>query len=206
MSRTLLQIESSASGAASASGELTRRFVAQWLERHPEDVVVRRDITTHPLPHLDHALLGALATPDTARDPVQHALAARVDRLVEEFLAADVVVLGVPMYNFGIPSTLKAWIDHVAQAGRTFRYTEHGPQGLAGGKTVYVLSTRGGVHGDGPTDHQASYLETVFAFLGIDDVQFIHAEGLAMGDAARARALDAARHAIEAATAHPLAA
>ena len=124
------------------------------------------------------------------------------EKLVSQFLAADVVVVGAPMYNFSIPSQLKAWIDRVAQVGRTFKYTETGPQGLAGGKTVIVASTRGGVYSTNPAlaglDHQESYLKTVFGFFGITDVQFVRAEGVAMGDAAKAKALDAAVVTIEA--------
>jgi FMN-dependent NADH-azoreductase len=122
------------------------------------------------------------------------------EKLVSQFLAADVVVVGAPMYNFSVPSQLKAWVDRVAQAGRTFKYTESGPVGLAGGKTVIVASTRGGVYAANPAlaglDHQESYLKTVFGFFGITDVQFVRAEGVAMGEAARAQALDNAERAI----------
>ena len=118
------------------------------------------------------------------------------EALVTQFLAADVIVVGAPLYNFSIPSQLKAWIDRVAQVGRTFKYTEKGPQGLAGGKTVIVASTRGGVYstseGVRAMEHQESYLQTVFGFLGITDVRFVRAEGLAMGEAAKTQALEAA--------------
>ena len=113
----------------------------------------------------------------------------------DDFMTADVVVIGAPMYNFTIPSQLKAWIDRIAQAGRTFRYTEKGPEGLAGGKTVIVASTRGGIYSSGPAagmDHQESYLKAVLGFLGVTDVRFVRAEGLAMGDEARSKALAAA--------------
>ncbi|MBL8336691.1 MAG: NAD(P)H-dependent oxidoreductase, partial [Rhodoferax sp.] len=115
------------------------------------------------------------------------------EALVSQFLAADVIVVGAPLYNFSVPSQLKAWIDRVAQAGRTFRYTEKGPQGLAGGKTVVVVSSRGGAYGDDSAyEHQESYLKVVFGFFGITDVRIVRAEGLAMGEAARAKALDTA--------------
>ena len=182
MTRKLLHIDASARGAESESRRLSQTFVAHWLDAHPGDRVTVRDIITDPLPHLDEALLTGLMATAAERDPEQTAAAARVDALVTEFLAADVIVLGVPMYNFGIPSTLKAWIDHIAIAGRTCRYTPEGPVGLAGGKTVYLLSTRGGIHGEGPMDHQVRYLRTLFGFLGIDDVRVIQAEGLSMGD------------------------
>jgi FMN-dependent NADH-azoreductase len=121
------------------------------------------------------------------------------ERLVSQFLAADVVVVGAPMFNFSIPSQLKAWIDRVAQVGRTFKYTEKGPQGLAGGKTVIVASTRGGAYSAMPAlDHQESYLRTVFGFFGVTDVRFVRAEGLAMGDAAKAAALASAEADIQA--------
>ncbi|MEK9802096.1 MAG: NAD(P)H-dependent oxidoreductase, partial [Curvibacter sp.] len=127
------------------------------------------------------------------------------EALVSQFLAADVIVVGAPLYNFSIPSQLKAWIDRVAQVGRTFKYTEKGPQGLAGGKTVIVASTRGGIYSTSDAgralEHQESYLQTVFGFFGITDVRFVRAEGVAMGDAPKAQALAAAERDIKAHTA-----
>ena len=126
------------------------------------------------------------------------------EALVSQFLAADVIVVGAPLYNFTIPSQLKSWIDRIAQAGRTFTYTDKGSKGLAGGKTVIVASTRGGVYstteGGRAMEHQESYLQTVFGFLGITDVRFVRAEGLAMGAEAKAKAMAAAQVAIEAAS------
>lgn len=196
MSQSVLHIDASASGQNSESAQLSADFVAQWKARHPADQIFRRDIVTQPLPHLDQALLGALFTPQEQRSPEQVQQAARVDELVEEFLTADVLVLGVPMYNFGIPSTLKVWVDHIAQAGRTFRYTEQGPEGLAGGKQVFILSTRGGIYEDSPLDHQVAYLRTLFGFLGIDDIQVIQAEGLNISADSKERSLSAARQEI----------
>ena len=117
--------------------------------------------------------------------------------LADEFLAADVLVLGVPMYNFGIPSSLKAWINHIVTSGRTFSYTPEGPVGLAGGRAVYVASICGGIHGEGPQDHQVVYLRTVFGFIGIDDVRVIQTEGLDLSPEHREPGLAAARTDIE---------
>src|SRR5690606_6844320 len=117
---------------------------------------------------------------------------ADAETVLEQFLAADVVVIGAPMYNFGIPSTLKAWLDRIAVAGRTFRYTENGPEGLAGGRKVVIASARGGIHTGAPTDFQEPYLRQLFAFIGVDDVEFVRAEGVAFSPEHRTRALAAA--------------
>lgn len=197
MARKILHIDSSARGRDSDSSALAQHFLAQWQANHPDDQVIERDIASNPIPHLDQTALTGLFSPDEQRTPDMRAAVERVDTLVEEFLAADVLVLGVPMYNFGIPSTLKAYIDHIAQAGRTFKYTDQGPVGLAGDKQVYVLSTRGGVYENSPLDHQAAYLRTVFGFLGIDNVHVINAEGLNMGNQVREQAMSQAHAAIE---------
>ena len=193
----LLHIDSSALGANSVSRQLTQRVVAQWRSAHPDLVVEYLDLAQDAPSHLSLESLGFRAGPDAqGLTEMQRRENAISEKLVSQFLAADVVVVGAPMYNFSIPSQLKAWIDRVAQVGRTFKYTETGPQGLAGGKTVIVASTRGGVYSTNPAlaglDHQESYLKTVFGFFGIIDVQFVRAEGVAMGDAAKAKAIDAA--------------
>jgi FMN-dependent NADH-azoreductase len=175
----LLHLDSSVLGGQSASRELTAAIVAGAHRQYPGLTVVRRDLAADPLPHLDGA---ALAKADPAA-------AERAEQVMQEFLAADVIVVGAPMYNFSIPSQLKAWIDRVAVAGRTFRYTDQGPQGLAGGKKVVVASTRGGVHSGQKSDFVEPYLRQVFGFLGIDDVEFVTAEGLAFGPEARAKAI-----------------
>jgi len=151
-----------------------------------------------PIAHLDIDSLGFRLGPNAdGLTEAQQRENQVSEQLVTQFLAADVVVVGAPMYNFSIPSQLKAWIDRIAQAGRTFTYTATGPKGLAGGKTVIVASTRGGVYPDGgAADHQESYLLTLFGFLGVTDVRFVRAEGLAMGDQPRAKALTAAQKAI----------
>ncbi|WP_459872399.1 FMN-dependent NADH-azoreductase, partial [Endothiovibrio diazotrophicus] len=130
MSRTILHIDSSARREGSTSRELGRRFIARWKQHHPEDRVVERDLGAAPLPHLDETLLAAFFTPAEQHAPAVTEAATRADALIDELFAADVVVIGAPMYNFGVPSTLKAYIDHIARAGRTFRYGERGPEGL----------------------------------------------------------------------------
>ncbi|WP_332823978.1 FMN-dependent NADH-azoreductase [Ramlibacter sp.] len=193
----LLHIDSSALGANSVSRELTRRTVAQWQASHPGTTVEYLDLAADAPSHLNADSLGfRLGLDADSLTDAQKRENAISERLVSQFLAADVVVVGAPMYNFSIPSQLKAWIDRVAQAGRTFTYTEKGPQGLAGGKTVIVASSRGGAYAGNPAlaflDHQESYLATVFGFFGITDVRFVRAEGVAMGPAAKDQALAAA--------------
>ena len=205
----LLHIDSSAMGAQSVSRELTRRTVAQWQDNHPGTVVEYLDLAADAPSHLDMDSLGfRLGLDADALTPAQKRENSLTEQLLGQFLAADVVVVGAPMYNFSIPSQLKAWIDRVAQAGRTFTYTEKGPVGLAGGKTVIVASTRGGAYSANPAlaflDHQESYLKTVFGFFGITDVRFVRAEGVAMGEEAKRKAIaeadaDIQAHAAEAA-------
>lgn len=193
----LLHIDSSVLAAGSVSRQLTARLVEQWQAAHPQTVVEYLDLAQQAPSHLSMESLGfRLGLDAEGLTPAQRSENAISEQLVTQFLAADVVVVGAPMYNFSIPSQLKAWIDRIAQVGRTFKYTEQGPQGLAGGKTVIVASSRGGFYsGSAPAaamDHQESYLKTVFAFFGVTDVRFVRAEGVALGDAARQQALDAA--------------
>ena len=202
----LLHIDSSPLAGNSVSRLLTSRIVEQFTARHPGTAVERLDLATDAPSHLSADSLGFRLPPGAeGLSDVQRRENAVSERLVRQFLAADVVVIGAPMYNFSIPSQLKAWIDRVAQAGRTFHYTATGPQGLAGGKTVIVASSRGGVYTNSPAalamDHQESYLRAVLGFFGITDIRFVRAEGVAMGDAARAQALAAADLEIKAATA-----
>jgi FMN-dependent NADH-azoreductase len=192
----LLHIDSSILGPTSVSRTLSAEIVAAERQRHPGIEVVYRDLGAAPVGHLSGAHLAAAqgAVPEAAT--LQHDLAAGQAAL-EEFLAAEIVVVGAPMYNFTIPSQLKAWIDRLAIAGKTFRYTEKGPEGLAGGKTVIVASSRGGFYGpETPAaflDHQETYLRSIFGFFGITDVTFIRAEGIALGADQRARAIEVAR-------------
>lgn len=194
----LLHIDSSVLGDNSVSRQLTGHIVAQWVAAHPGTVVDYLDLAENAPSHLSIDSLGfRLGAQGATLSPVQQRENALSEALVSQFLAADVIVVGAPLYNFAIPSQLKAWIDRVAQAGRTFKYTEKGPQGLAGGKTVLVASTRGGVYSTSDAgramEHQESYLQTVFGFFGITDVQFVRAEGLAMGEDAKAAAVAGAQ-------------
>ena len=199
----LLHIDSSIHAANSVSRQLTAQIVAQWQASHPGTTVDYLDLATAAPSHLSVDSLGFRMPSGGAKlSDVQKSENAISEALVSQFLAADVIVVGAPLYNFSIPSQLKAWIDRVAQVGRTFKYTENGPQGLAGGKTVVVASTRGGVYstseGGRAMEHQESYLQTVFGFFGITDVRFVRAEGVAMGEAAKAQALVDAEVAIRA--------
>ena len=193
----LLHIDSSPLAAHSVSRRLTREITECWLAQHPGTAVEHLDLALDAPSHLDQDSLGLRLGLDAASlTAAQRRENAVSERLVSQFLDADVIVVGAPMYNFSVPSQLKAWIDRIAQVGRTFKYTDKGPVGLAGGKTVIVASTRGGVYSTNPAlaglDHQESYLRTVFGFIGITDVRFVRAEGVAMGDEAKARALAAA--------------
>jgi FMN-dependent NADH-azoreductase len=193
---TLLQIHTSLFGAAGASSALAPQFVAQWQREHPAGVVLTRDLSGEPLPHLAAAQFQAFLTAPEARTPEQRALVAPSDALIEELQRAEVIVLAVPMYNFGVPSTLRAYFDHVGRAGHTFRYTADGPEGLLKGKKVYVFATRGGRYAGTPGDAQSSYLRTFLGFVGLSDVTFVYAEGLALGAQQREAALGDARRAI----------
>ena len=194
---TLLTINSSLFSSGGQSSQLADRFVVRWRERHPGATVMARDLAADPVPHLDGARFAAfLAKPDE-RTPEQQAVIAYSDALIEELKRADVIALGLPMYNFGVPSTLKAYFDHVARAGVTFRYTENGAVGLLTGKKAYVLATRGGLYAGTPRDTQTSYVRDFLTFLGIADVEFVYAEGLALDEASKDKALAAAHRAIE---------
>jgi FMN-dependent NADH-azoreductase len=192
----LLHVDSSILGQGSVSRALSAQIVAHEQLRAPGLSVTYRDLAADPVGHLSGAHLAAFqgAAPEA---PALQADVAAGQAALEEFLAADVIVIGAPMYNFSIPSQLKAWIDRLAVAGKTFRYTEKGPEGLAGGKRVVVASSRGGFYGPDTQaaflDHQESYLRGVFGFFGITDVSFIRAEGVALGAEAREKAMDAAK-------------
>jgi FMN-dependent NADH-azoreductase len=176
----VLVINTSLNGEQGNSNKLTEKFVGQWLAKEPLDLV-NRDLSELNLPHLGSAEMQAWGTSDEERTEQQKELTAISDQLVAELQKADAIVLGMPMYNFGVPSTFKAWIDRVARAGITFSYSEQGPVGLLTGKKVYILAARGGMYMGTPKDSQSQYLKDVFAFLGMADVEFIYAEGLAMG-------------------------
>ncbi len=192
----LLHIDSSALGDGSVSRQLTASVVAGWREARPDVQVVYRDLAANPPPHFSPALVGALFGKPEDLNDAQRADLALSEELVSEFLAADVVVIGAPMYNFSIPSQLKAWIDRIAQKGRTFTYTEKGPVGLAGGKQVTIASSRGGIYSAGAAaalDFQEAYLRGVLGFLGVTDVTTVRAEGVNISAEAKAKALAAAQ-------------
>jgi FMN-dependent NADH-azoreductase len=190
--RTVLQINTSLFANEGQSSRLASALIQGWKLRHPDDRIVVRDLAADPVPHLTAERFAAFLTPPEQRTGAQQAIAAQSDALIEELRAADVVVLGLPMYNFGVPSTLKAYFDHIARAGVTFRYTANGPQGLLGDKKVYVLAARGGQYAGTALDTQTSYVRDFLAFLGLRDVEFVYAEGLAMGPDAQRTALAAA--------------
>ena len=194
---TLLQINTSLFSSNGESSKLTEDFVAAWRARHPDGRVIVRDLAAKPLPHLTAERFGAFRAHPEERTPEQKAVVAESDALIDELKSADQIVLGLPMYNFGIPSTLKAWIDHVARAGVTFRYTANGPEGLIGNRKLTVLAARGGRYVGTPKDTQSGYVRDFFNFIGIDDIEFVYAEGMAMGEATRRDALDAAHSCID---------
>ncbi|KAI3602721.1 FMN-dependent NADH-azoreductase (plasmid) [Cupriavidus necator H850] len=192
----LLHIDSSPLGAASVSRQLSAKAVGRWVANHSATTIEYLDLTVDAPSHLSVDSLGfQLGLNEAELTTAQKRENEVSERLVSQFLAADVVVIGAPMYNFAIPSQLKAWIDRIAQAGRTFRYTANGPEGLAKGKTVIVVSTRGGAYAGQSSevmDHQESYLKAVLGFMGVTDVRIVRAEGLNMGEQAKSNALSAA--------------
>lgn len=196
----LLHVDSSILADASVSRELTREIVAEWRRRHPDTVVDYLDLAVAAPGHFGPDSLGVKFGVQAEPTAAQRAENALAERLVSQFLAADVLVIGAPLYNFTIPTQLKAWIDRLAQAGRTFKYTAEGPVGLAGDKTVIIASSRGGVYSGSEAGeamaHQESYLKVIFGFFGITDIRVVRAEGTAMGDQARAAGVASARAAI----------
>lgn len=187
--KTLLQLNTSLFSEQGYSSRLAQRFVQAWQVQNPVHRVMLRDLAKEPIPHLTAERFQAFLRPSNERSPEQQAVVDYSDALIDELRLADVIVLGLPMYNFGVPSTLKAYFDHVARAGITFRYTETGPVGLLGEKTVYALTTRGGVYRGTVKDTQTLYVQDFFNFLGIHDIQFIYAEGLNLGEEQRGAAL-----------------
>ncbi len=193
----ILQINTSARSNGSISTQVAEKIVASLQAANPQATLTVRDLTRNPHPVLDEAALGALFTPAENRTAEQAARVALDDALIAEVQAHDVVVIGVPMYNFGNSVQLKAWIDAISRARVTFQYTENGPEGLLKGKVVYLALARGGKYRDNGTDPQLAYLKQVLGFLGMTDVRAVYAEGVAMGEAAVAEALQQAQADIE---------
>ena len=178
---TLLQINASINQDNGQSSQLANRFVAAFRESHPNARVVVRNVAVgDPVPHLNAERFGAFITKPEERSAAQDAVVAYSDMLIEEMKQAEVIVIGLPMYNFGVPSQLKAYFDHIARAGITFAYTAQGPVGKLTGKKVYVFAARGGLYSGSPLDTQTSYVRDFLAFLGMTDVEFVYAEGLAI--------------------------
>ena len=178
---TLLQVNASINNSNGQSSQLANQFVAAFLARNPSAKIVVRDVaTSDPVPHLNAERFSAFIAKAEERNAAQHAVVAYSDTLINELKQADVIVLGLPMYNFGVPSQLKAYFDHIARAGATFKYTDQGPVGLLTGKKVYVFAARGGLYAGTPLDTQTNYVRDFLRFLGMSDVEFIYAEGLAI--------------------------
>src|SRR2546425_5140902 len=190
--KTLLQIKPSIFSDGGQSSRLAERFVAAWRESNPDGQVIVRALALEPVPHLDAARFGAFLAKPGERSAAQQAVIEHSDALIDELKRADVIVLGLPMYNFGLPSTLKAYFDHIARAGATFRYTEKGAVGLLTGKKVYVFTARGGLYAGTPRDTQTPYVRDFLAFLGMDDIEFIYAEGLAISEASKQQSIASA--------------
>ncbi len=191
--KTILQLNASILSSDGQSSRLAKEFVEQLGDVE----VITRDLARKPVPHLTAERFGAFTTPKEKRTPRQEEIVAYSDGLIEELRRADIIVLGLPMYNFGVPSMLKAYFDHIARAGVTFNYTATGPVGLLTGKKVYVLAARGGMYAGTPRDTQTAYVRDFLAFLGIADVEFVYAEGLAISETSRNAALANARAEIE---------
>ncbi|MCL4410398.1 MAG: NAD(P)H-dependent oxidoreductase [Firmicutes bacterium] len=197
----ILHLQTGLFGEQSVSRQLGDKIVARLQQENSDATVINRDLITTPIQHLDAEILLAGGTEVDAQTEKQQVELALTETLLEELFAADVVVIGAPMYNFSIPSQLKAWLDRVAQAGRTFRYTEAGPEGLVKGKKVYLASARGGIYSEGAAaamEYQESYLKTVLGFLGMTDVTIIRAEGVNLSPEARNDAIEAASSEISA--------
>jgi FMN-dependent NADH-azoreductase len=194
--KTLLLLKTSLFSTAGQSSRLASEFVERWRAQNPGAVVITRDLAHNPVPHLDAGRFQAFLARPGERTVEQHAYVRESDELIDELHRADVVVIGLPMYNFSVPSTLKAYFDHIARAGVTFRYTAEGSQGLLRGKKALVFATRGGTYA-AQSDHQTAFVRQFLGFVGIDDVEFVYVEGLALGEASASAALTAARETIQ---------
>ncbi len=194
---SILQVNASLFSGEGQSFKLTEQFVKKFQEQNPETTVTNRDLAASPIPHLDATMFQGFMLPAEQRNEKQTLATRLSDQLIQEIHDADILVIGLPMYNYSIPSTMKSWFDHIARAGITFRYTANGPEGLLKGKKAYILAARGGMYQGTPFDTQTDFIRHFLGFIGIDDVQFIYAEGLAMGDESRDQALTDAAKTIE---------
>jgi FMN-dependent NADH-azoreductase len=192
----ILQINSSIFSGNGQSSALADEFVTRFRAQNPGARVTVRDLAADPVPHLDAARFRAFLAKPEERTPAQQAVVDYSDLLIDELRRADVVVLGLPLYNFGLPSTLKAYFDHVGRAGATFKYTEKGPVGLLTGKKVYVFAARGGLYAGTPNDTQTPFIRAFLAFIGLSDIEFVYAEGLAISEASKQQGIARARAAI----------
>jgi FMN-dependent NADH-azoreductase len=195
--KRILFIKSGLFGDDSVSTQIAQSLVDRLIEKHPGSDVSRIDLDEDDLPHLDAEEFNSWTASADKLDEKQKALAARSDNLIDQLLSHDTLVLAVPMYNLGIPSTLKAWIDRVTRAGKTFRYTSEGPAGLVSGMQAYLVFARGGIYRDTPLDTQTGYLTSVLGLMGIEDVESIYAEGLNMGGDARDQSIAGAMARVE---------
>ncbi|PLY03210.1 MAG: FMN-dependent NADH-azoreductase [Desulfuromonas sp.] len=195
--KTILVLNSSVMQGDSVSNILVEEAVAGLLEKYPEAEVIRHDLGTNPIPHLDSAnVAGVRGVPKTETEIATRALS---DKLIAELRSADTLVIGAPMYNFSIPTGLRSWFDYVLRAGETFQYTEQGPQGLLDNKQVILIESRGGLYSEGPAqamDFQEPYLRTLFGFIGLKNINFVHAEKIGFGPEARQAALAEAKERI----------
>jgi len=196
MAYTILHIESSPLGDRSVSRKLAARILVELKAKHPDSKIVERDLAAIPFPHLNGLTVGAFFTPPEQRNEMLSEAIKLSDEAVDDVMAADVIVIGAPMHNFGIPSSLKAWIDHIVRTGRTVRYTAQGPEGLVpSGKKAIIASARGGFYSDGPSkalDYQETYLRAVLEFIGLSDITFVRAEGVGRSPEAQNTAIQLA--------------
>ncbi len=180
--KRILRIDSSLFEEASVSRQLADELINKLKQQHSNIEIVQRDLAKQPLPHLDASLIQAISTTAEERSPQQQQQANLADQLINEIQIADTLIIGAPMYNFSVPSVLKSWFDYIARAGVTFRYSDSGAEGLLKNKRAYVITSRGGIHKNQPSDSEVPFLRTILNFLGIDDVEFIYAEGLNMSN------------------------
>jgi len=194
--RTLLRIDSSLAGSDSVSSQLMDELVNGLIQNHPTNVI-HRQLGSESVPHIDGAWMGALSVDSAELTDEQKVKRDYSDNQIKQVKEADIIVIAAPMYNFSVPSVLKAWFDHIARAGETFKYTQNGPEGLLKDKKVYLVTTRGGIHAGKATDTLLPFVKIFLEFVGLTDVEVIYAEGLNMGGSLREEGLEAAKHKIE---------